>query len=108
MSRVLLLTSHPIAPPRDSADKEIAYGVAHALSAEHRFVYFGRAELRDWPACRASGSQWCHGRVGPASRSAPKWHLAGIVAEQTVDIVHAVLTIGPQFAGYAAARRLTP
>ncbi|HYI65841.1 MAG TPA: glycosyltransferase family 4 protein [Candidatus Limnocylindrales bacterium] len=108
MSRVLLLTSHPIAPPRDSADKEIAYGVAQALSAEHRFVYFGRAgapRLAGMPGRRIPVLSWT-GRPGLAERA--QVALAGIVVEQTVDMVHAVLTIGPQFAGYAAARRRLP
>ena len=102
-ARVLLLTSHPI-DARDGADKELSIAVATGMPDVH-FTWFGRSPRppheplssgRRIPMLSATGMP------GPLERAqAATWTLA---LERRVDLLHAVLTIGPGFGRFARLR----
>lgn len=106
MNDVLLLTSHPLSPPWDSADKQLAVSLAQRLEG-YRFTAFRRA---GHPLDLATGRSipiWSRdGRPGFLERA--QAGLAGLALEPTVDLVHAVLTIGPGFSRLSAIRRRLP
>lgn len=93
--RVALVTSHPLSPPWDSADKHLAEVVARVLP-EYRFVSVRRigANRHDIPG-RQVPILSRTGRPGPvASAQIGAFTLAALAF---VDLVHAVVTIGPGF-----------
>jgi glycosyltransferase involved in cell wall biosynthesis len=98
--RVLLVTSHPV-DGRDGADTEIAIGLAENLP-EVAFTYFGR--LGRQPAVP--------GRMVPlASWTGWPGLLEGAqvatwvpMLARSVDLVHAVMTIGPRYAAWSNSR----
>lgn len=106
MTRVLLLTSHPLSPPWDSADKQLAAAVARHVPGV-RFCVLDRLGARagglgDWrlPVWSPSGQP---GRLAHAQVAA-----LGLAAEPAVDLVHAVVTIGPGFGRLARWHRRLP
>jgi glycosyltransferase involved in cell wall biosynthesis len=106
VTRVLLLTSHPLGPPWDSADKQLAAAVARHVP-EVRFCVLDRlggprSGLGDWrlPVWSRSGQP---GRLAHAQVAA-----FGLAAEPAVDLVHAVVTIGPGFGRLARWHRRLP
>ena len=105
--RALLVTSHPI-DARDGADKELSVMIASGLPGVE-FTWFGRcfarhreplATGRRVPLLSTSGMP---GRLERAQ--AAVWALA---LEPRVDLVHAVLTIGPGFARFSRLRERIP
>jgi glycosyltransferase involved in cell wall biosynthesis len=103
---VLLLTSHPLSPPWDSADKQLAVSLTHLLE-RYRFTVFGRAgHPLDLPTGRRIPIWSRHGRPGFLERA--QVALVGLPLELTVDLVHVVLTIGPAFSWLSAFRRWLP
>jgi glycosyltransferase involved in cell wall biosynthesis len=106
VTRVLLLTSHPLGPPWDSADKQLAAAVARHVPGV-RFCVVDRlggpaSGLGDWrlPVWSRSGRP---GRLARAQVAA-----LGLAAEPAVDLVHAVVTIGPGFGRLARWHRRLP
>jgi glycosyltransferase involved in cell wall biosynthesis len=107
VTNVLLLTSHPLAPPWDSADKQLAMSLAHRLERRYRFTVLGRAgHPSDLPSSRRIPIWSRHGRPGLVERT--QVALAGLAVELTVDLVHVVLTIGPGFSRLSSLRRRLP
>lgn len=106
VKRVLLLTSHPLAPPWDSADKQIALSVAQHVRG-FRFVVFSGAG-RPLPAPDAIGLPMLtsDGRPGIAERAQAA--ALGLLSEPAVHLLHAVISIGPGFARMSALHRLVP
>lgn len=105
MSRILLLTSHPIDPPWDSADKSIAVSLIRHLP-EHRFVGFGRAGAT--PAVRYRRVPIVARDGHPSPATFAQIALYGAALEPACDLVHAVMTIGPRFARLGALRHRLP
>lgn len=102
MSRILLVTSHPVAPPWDSADKQLAHSLLTHVR-DHRFTAFGRAGHPIQGATRIP--VWSRdGRPGGVERA--QIALVSSFLESTVDLVHVVMTIGPAAARAARARQL--
>jgi glycosyltransferase involved in cell wall biosynthesis len=98
-SRVALVTSHPLSTPWDSADKHIAEAVARGLP-EYRFVSVRRAGT--------SGQEVPGHRVPILSRTGRPGLVESIQigafalgSLAFVDLVHAVVTIGPGFSRLA-------
>lgn len=106
MRRVLLFTTHPVSPPWDSADKQLAHAVAHHVR-DHRFLLFGRLgqPLPDFPGRRIPLMSRT-GRPGLWERL----QVAGLTLtlEPAVDLVHAVVSVGPAFRRLASFRRRMP
>jgi glycosyltransferase involved in cell wall biosynthesis len=103
---VLLLTSHPLSPPWDSADKQLAVSLARRVE-RYRFTVFGRVgHPLDLPSSRRIPIWSRDGRPGLLERA--QVGVAGLALEVTVDLVHVVLTIGPGFARLGAVRRRLP
>lgn len=106
MKRVLLFTTHPISPPWDSADKQLAHAVARHVR-DHRFLLFGRVghPLPDVPGRRIP-------LISSAGRPAlwERLQVLGLTLtlETAVDLVHAVVSIGPAFRKMATLRRRLP
>ncbi|CAN5420208.1 hypothetical protein BH10ACT10_BH10ACT10_01940 [soil metagenome] len=102
--RVLLLTSHPL-DARDGADKELTYTIASGLP-DVDFTWFGRAGRRHREPL-ASGRRVAmisrDGMPGPLERAQAA--ALGLMAERRVDLLHAVVTIGPQFEQFVRLRR---
>jgi hypothetical protein len=46
MARILMVTSHPLAPPRDGADKGLALARIRGILS-HQFIRFGRFGVSD-------------------------------------------------------------
>jgi glycosyltransferase involved in cell wall biosynthesis len=104
MGRILLVTSHPVAPPWDSADKQIARSLVSNVP-EHHFTMFGRLghripDARCVPVWSRSGHPGIAERVQVAIASAALLPAA--------DLVHLVMTIGPGTARATRAWRLLP
>lgn len=98
MTRVLLMTSHPLAPPWDSADKQIAVSLVRHLD-EIRFVTFGRMR-------RSGASSWRRfpiwsrdGRPGPLEHA--QIALLAAALQPAVSLTHAVVTIGARFGAFS-------
>jgi len=101
--RVLLLTSHPV-EARDGADKELALTVAAGMP-DVDFTWFGQAGRRGReplrtgrrvPLLSATGMPGVAERVQAAG--------LGLALDARVDLVHAVVTIGPWFGKFVALR----
>lgn len=101
--RVLLLTSHPL-EARDGADKELSLTISSGMP-EVDFSWFGQVGRkgrepmtrgRRLPLLSATGMP------GPAERLQAA--ALGILAERQVDLVHAVVTIGPWFSHFVRLR----
>lgn len=106
MRRVLLVTSHPIGPPADSADKAIALSVMRTMP-DYRHVAFCRLGEARPPAPGAWIPVWSHdGRPGLVETA--QVGALGAVAEMTVQLVHVVMTIGPGYRSFARLRRILP
>ncbi len=104
MSRILLATSHPIAPPWDSADKQIARSLVSTIP-EHRFTVFGRLGHRIPDARRIP--VWSRGgHPGITERAQVGFAMAALLP--TADLVHLVMTIGPGTTRAIRAWRLLP
>jgi glycosyltransferase involved in cell wall biosynthesis len=105
--RVLLLTSHPL-EGRDGADKQLATSVARNLP-DTSFTWFSRAPAVSQPAL-ATGRRLRvlsrQGVPGPSERL--QIAVRATYLEPRVDLVHAVLTVGPGFARYGALRAKLP
>lgn len=99
MSRVLLLTSHPI-DGRDGADKEIAMALLDGLGHVH-YSYFGRAGRRPVARGRKLAVLSRTGLPGILERG--QVALRAPVEARRVDLVHAVMTIGPHFARWSSS-----
>jgi len=101
--RVLLLTSHPI-DARDGADKELSIAIATRVP-NVEFTWFGRLSMRGrepLSAGRRVPLLSTSGMPGPLERAqAAAWALA---LERRVDLLHAVLTIGPGFGRFTRLR----
>jgi glycosyltransferase involved in cell wall biosynthesis len=104
--RVALVTSHPLSPPWDSADKHLAEVVARGLPG-YRFVSVRRAgtSRQDVPGHRVPILSRT-GRPGPAESLQIGAFALGSLA--FVDLVHAVVTIGPGFARLARFLNAVP
>lgn len=91
----MLLTSHPL-EGRDGADKQLAVAIATG-SAETEFAWFGRT--RSSRPALSSGRRIPvvsrHGSPGVLERT--QIALALPMLTRSVDLVHAVFTIGPGF-----------
>lgn len=91
----MLLTSHPL-EGRDGADKQLAVAIATG-SAETEFTWFGRT--RSSRPALSSGRRIPvvsrHGSPGVLERT--QIALASPMLTRSVDLVHAVFTIGPGF-----------
>lgn len=101
--RVLMLTSHPL-DARDGADKELSLTISAGMP-EVAFTWFGQvgkkgrepmAGGRRVPLLSATGMP------GPGERLQAA--AFALVAERHVDLVHAVVTIGPRFAQFVRLR----
>lgn len=108
MTRILLLTSHPLALPWDSADKQIAHSIVAGLGQRYRYVSFSRLGHPPLPDMRSV-------QLPIASRDGRPGHFEraqiaalAIAAEPAVDLVHAVMTIGPGFARLSSLRARIP
>lgn len=102
-----MVTSHPLAPPRDSADKGLAMGIIRGLPA-HQFIRFGRlgvADEPDLPGIRVPIIS-TDGRPGRLERAQVAALTMSI--QPTVDLVHVVATIGPLFHVLASYERRIP
>ena len=102
MTRALLLTSHPV-DGRDGADKEIAVALAEGLRGVD-FTYFGRLGVRSPVRGRKVPVVSRRGMPGVLERA--QVALRTPVLARRVDLVHAVMTVGPQFAGWSRSRLL--
>jgi len=102
-ARVLLMTSHPIGG-RDGADKELAFAIANGV-ADVNFTWFGRSGARrrePLSGGRRIPLLSVDGMPGPLERTqAGAW---GLALEHRVDLLHAVMTIGPGFARFTRLR----
>jgi glycosyltransferase involved in cell wall biosynthesis len=105
-NRVALVTSHPLAAPWDSADKHIAAAVARVLP-QYRFVSVRRAggERHEVPGRRVPILSRT-GRPGPVESAQIGAFVLG--ALPFVDLLHAVVTIGPGFTRLAHVLRRVP
>ncbi|MGY1710117.1 glycosyltransferase family 4 protein [Geodermatophilus sp. SYSU D00758] len=101
--RVLMVTSHPL-DARDGADKELAYTIASGMP-EVDFTWFGRMGARSreplstgrrLPLLSATGMP---GRLERAQAAG-----LALLLDRRVDLVHAVVTIGPHFARFVRLR----
>lgn len=93
--RVALVTSHPLSAPWDSADKHLAEVVARVLP-EYRFVSVRRvgASRHDIPGRRVP----ILSRTGtPGPLASVQIGAFALAALGFVDLVHAIVTIGPGF-----------
>jgi len=92
--RVLLLTSHPLDPPWDSADKGIAAAISRLMEG-YRFVAFGRIGAPHGGAHARVPIVSRNGRSTPGVRT----QIAALspFVEPSCDLMHAVLSIGPRF-----------
>jgi glycosyltransferase involved in cell wall biosynthesis len=106
VKRVLLFTTHPVSPPWDSADKQLAHAVARHVR-NHRFLVFRRFghQLPDIPG-RTIPLVSRAGRPGLWER----FQVAGLTLtlEPAVDLLHAVVSVGPTFRKLASFRRRLP
>ena len=101
--QVLLMTSHPL-DARDGADKELSLAVAQGMPGTE-FTWFGRMGARATepmsggrrlPLASLTGMPGVSERVQAAALA--------LAYERRVDLVHAVVTIGPRFAQYVRLR----
>jgi len=97
------MTSHPL-DGRDGADKELALSVAEGLP-DADFTWFGRAgarRLEPFAGGRRLPLLSTTGMPGASERA----QAAGLALlwEPRVDLLHAVVTIGPRFADYVRVR----
>lgn len=97
MPRVMLLTSHPI-DGRDGADKEIAVALATGLP-EIDFLYFGRARRPPVAPGRKLAVLSPGGLPGVLERG--QVALRAPFMGHRVALMHAVMTVGPQFARWS-------
>jgi glycosyltransferase involved in cell wall biosynthesis len=102
VTRALLLTSHPV-DGRDGADKEIAVALAEGLRGVE-FTYFGRLGVRPRLRGRKVPVLSRRGMPGLLERGQVALRTPGLA--RRVDLVHAVMTVGPQFAGFSRSRLL--
>ncbi len=101
--RVLLLTSHPL-DARDGADKELSLALASGMP-DLEFTWFGRGGARErepYSGGRRLPLLSRTGMPGPLERAQAA--ALGLLHEPRVDLVHAVVTIGPRFAQYVRLR----
>lgn len=101
--RVLMLTSHPL-DARDGADKELSLTIAAGMP-DVAFTWFGqvgRKGREPMQAGRRLPLLSATGMPGPAERAQAA--VLGLLAEPTVDLLHAVVTIGPRFPQYVRLR----
>lgn len=102
--RVLLLTSHPL-DARDGADKELTYTIATGLP-DVDFTWFGRAGRRRQEPLATGRRLPMFSRDGmPGALERAQAAGLGLMAERRVDLLHAVVTIGPQFEQFVRLRR---
>jgi glycosyltransferase involved in cell wall biosynthesis len=95
--RVLLITSHPLAPPWDSADKQIAVSLVSHLD-DTNFITFGRwSRATPWRQIPILSR---HGRPGLLERV--QVALLAAALQPAVSLTHVVTTIGE---GYGAFSR---
>jgi glycosyltransferase involved in cell wall biosynthesis len=102
VTRALLLTSHPV-DGRDGADKEIAVALAEGLRGVD-FTYFGRLGVRSPVRGRKVAVLSRRGMPGILERG--QVAVRTPVLARRVELVHAVMTIGPQFAHWSRSRLL--
>jgi glycosyltransferase involved in cell wall biosynthesis len=102
VTRALLLTSHPV-DGRDGADKEIAVALAEGLRGVD-FTYFGRLGVRSPLRGRKVAVLSRRGMPGVLERG--QVALRTPVLASRADLVHAVMTVGPQFARWSRSRLL--
>jgi glycosyltransferase involved in cell wall biosynthesis len=93
------MTSHPLAPPWDSADKQIADSLVRHLDGT-RFVTFGRIRRTGTRSWRRLPIWSRDGRPGPLEHA--QIALLAAALQPAVTLTHAVVTIG---AGYGAFSR---
>jgi glycosyltransferase involved in cell wall biosynthesis len=106
VTRVLLVTSHPLSAPWDSADKQLAVSLARRLDG-YRFTVFSRAgHSLDLASARRVPIWSRDGRPGRLERA--QVAVAGLGLEPTVDLVHVIVTIGPGFSRLSSWRRRLP
>lgn len=101
--RVMLMTSHPL-DARDGADKELSLAVAEGLP-DVDFTWFGRAGARTsepWSGGRRLPLVSATGMPGTSERLQAA--ALALAHDRRVDLVHAVVTIGPRFAGFVRLR----
>ena len=102
MTSALLLTSHPV-DGRDGADKEIAVALAEGLRGVD-FTYVGRVGVRSAVRGRKVAVLSRRGMPGLLERG--QVAVRTPVLARRVDLVHAVMTVGPQFSRWSRSRLL--
>jgi glycosyltransferase involved in cell wall biosynthesis len=102
----LLVTSHPVAPPWDSADKHVAAAILRH-PGDVALTYFGRAgHRRGVDAGRRLPLLSRRGKPGTLEQLQAL--LIGTSLQPAFDVVHAIVTVGPGFGRLVRAWRLVP
>jgi glycosyltransferase involved in cell wall biosynthesis len=101
--RALLLTSHPV-DARDGADKELAIAIVKGIP-DVEFTWFGRSSMKGREPLDAGRRVPLLSRTGmPGTLERAQAAGWGLALERRVDLLHAVLTVGPGFGRYTALR----
>jgi glycosyltransferase involved in cell wall biosynthesis len=102
----LLVTTHPVAPPWDSADKHIAAAlIRHAAGPS--LANFGRA-ARPTPLAGARRLPMLSRRGKPQAPELLQAAVLGTAIQPAFDLVHAVVSVGPGFRRLVQAWRALP
>ena len=100
MHRVLLLTSHPV-DGRDGADKELAVSIARGMPGLN-FTFFTRAGQDAPMSGRGVKILSRAGSPGVLERTQVALRVPRLT--RSADLVHAVMTIGRQYAAWSRSR----
>jgi glycosyltransferase involved in cell wall biosynthesis len=105
VKRVLVVTSHPVSPPWDSADKQIASVVITEVRG-YESLYFRRAGVTAGLPGRSVPILTRAGKPGRFERAQAAFLSTAL--QPHVDIVHAVMSAGPGSARLARLWRALP